>query len=102
MAAILLGCLAAGFIVGGGMCVWKKKHILSMFCGAVDAAATVLSAWGFREMLVESGKRLTPDLFGLGYYKSVLAVYALMFAIGIVYVLLGMRGLVKKTSAKCA
>lgn len=78
------------------LCIYRHETVLAgRDFGAADIALTLLSIQGFKEMMISSGKILTPELFGFGYNKPVLAVYVLMLVIGAVYVLVGAHGVIR-------
>jgi len=92
---LVFGYLAAMSIVVGFVCVLMKKHLPSALWGGADIVLVILSARNLRRIMVESGKVLTPELFGFGYHKPAAAVYAVMFVIGLIYMLLGAYGLIR-------
>jgi len=96
MSGLLCGGLAAMAIFIGLVCIAKKKHLPSALLGCADMAFVILSAQGLKRMLLESGKILTPELFGFGYKKPVFATYAIMFTVGLVCALLGAYGFLKQ------
>ena len=95
MDAILLGMSAVAVTLFGGMFVLGRHHGMSIILGLADILLAVLSGWRFRELLIASGKILTSELLGFGYNKQVLAVYALIAAIGALYAIIGAYGIIK-------
>lgn len=87
---ILYGCLAAACIFGGLiLLLTKRRYMFAIPLGILDMAFVVLSVKGFKEMMVASGKILSPDWFGLGYEKPIAITYILMFAFGVAIVMAG-------------
>ena len=95
---LLFGCLAAVCIFGGLILLFIKRYMIAIPLGVLDMAFVLLSVRGFKEMLVDSGKILTPDWFGLGYEKPIAITYILMFAFGVAIVMAGVVLLIMRNN----
>ena len=95
---LLCGCLAAACIFGGLILLLTKRYMIAIPLGVLDMAFVLLSVRGFKEMLVDSGKILTPDWFGLGYEKPIAITYILMFAFGVAIVMAGVVLLIMRNN----
>ena len=96
---LLYGYLAAASIFGGLiLLLTKRRYMFAIPLGVLVMAFVVLSVKGLKEMMVASGKILTPDWFGLGYDKPVAITYILMFAFGVAIVMAGVVLLIMRNN----
>ena len=95
---LLYGYLAAANIFGGLILLLTKRYAVAIPLGVLDMVFVVLSVKGFKEMMVASGKILSPDWFGLGYEKPVAITYILMFAFGVAIVMAGVVLLIMRNN----
>ena len=96
---LLYGYLAAASILGGLiLLLTKRRYMFAIPLGVLDMVFVVLSVKGFKEMMVASGKILSPDWFGLGYEKPVAITYILMFAFGVAIVMAGVVLLIMRNN----
>ena len=96
---LLYGYLAAASIFGGLiLLLTKRRYMFAIPLGVLDMVFVVLSVKGFKEMMVASGKILSPDWFGLGYVKPVAITYILMFAFGVAIVMAGVVLLIMRNN----
>ena len=97
--AILFGYFALTSIAFGIACALYKRYLFTFLFGCVDVLFTFISLHGFKNMLIESGKRLTVNWFGLGDYKQAFAMYAIVLLFGVFLMLFGVyrRVRTKKT-----
>ena len=96
---LLYGYLTAASILGGLiLLLTKRRYMFAIPLGVLDMVFVVLSVKGFKEMMVASGKILSPDWFGLGYVKPVAITYILMFAFGVAIVMAGVVLLIMRNN----
>lgn len=87
--AILFGYFALTSIASGIACAIYRRYILTVLFGCIDVLFTFISLKGFKDILIESGKRLTVSWFGLGNYKQAFAIYAIILLFGVSLMMFG-------------
>ncbi len=92
---LLCGFLAVMAIIIAFVFTVRKKHLMGVLFGVADMVLVILSAQGFLDMMLASGKILSPELFGFGYEKPVFFTYVIMFVIGLVFVFWDICGIIK-------